>query len=134
MQALGAHNNARLRAFLDQFGFDYEFALRDRLLRVGPFRRALLHMLANYEKVMAIMLPSSAGAARNLFAIPADHPETGNVMQVPIESVDAARGNASSEIDPDTQEEVETLRHRRSPQAAMEAGLGDALVCARHRL
>ena len=37
--SFGAHNNARLRAFLDHFGFDYEFASCDRLLHVRPLRR-----------------------------------------------------------------------------------------------
>ncbi len=39
VSSFGAHNNARLRAFLDDFGFDYEFAVVDRLLQVGPVRR-----------------------------------------------------------------------------------------------
>jgi lysyl-tRNA synthetase class I len=31
-----------LRRFLDTFGFDYEFASRDRLLQVRPFDEMLL--------------------------------------------------------------------------------------------
>ena len=33
------HNNAMLRDFLDRFGFDYEFAVVDRLLHDRPVRR-----------------------------------------------------------------------------------------------
>src|SRR5579875_3917458 len=56
--SFGAHNNARLRTFLDAFGFDYEFASATDYYRSGRFDAALLRMLACYEKVMAIMLPS----------------------------------------------------------------------------
>src|ERR1700737_1999750 len=56
--SFGAHNNARLRAFLDQFGFDYEFASATDYYRSGRFDTALLNVLAHYHEVMAIMLPS----------------------------------------------------------------------------
>src|SRR5689334_5067540 len=56
--SFGAHNNARLRAFLDQFGFDYEFASSTEYYKSGRFDAALLRMLERLEKVMAIMLPS----------------------------------------------------------------------------
>src|SRR4051794_27875549 len=44
----GAHNNARLRAFLDQFGFEYEFLSSTDCYRSGRFDEALLTILANY--------------------------------------------------------------------------------------
>ena len=37
--SFGAHNNARLRAFLDSFGFDYEFASSTDYYAVRPVRR-----------------------------------------------------------------------------------------------
>ena len=37
--SFGAHNNARLRRFLDRFGFQYEFASATDYYRVGPLRR-----------------------------------------------------------------------------------------------
>ena len=37
--SFGEHNNARLRAFLDHFGFDYEFLSSTRVLHVRPLRR-----------------------------------------------------------------------------------------------
>src|ERR1700684_4469794 len=40
------HNNARLRAFLDQFGFEYEFMLSTECYKSGRFDRALLRLLA----------------------------------------------------------------------------------------
>jgi len=40
------HNNARLRAFLDQFGFDYEFMSSTACYTSGRFDAALLKVLA----------------------------------------------------------------------------------------
>ena len=40
--SFGAHNNARLRAFLDTFGFDYEFASSTDYYKSGKFDAALL--------------------------------------------------------------------------------------------
>src|SRR5208337_4593072 len=106
--SFGAHNNARLRAFLDQFGFDYEFASATDYYMSGRFDAALLHILAHYEKVMAIMLPSfrEERAATYSPFLPV-HPRTGIVMQVQIEAIDAATGTLIWR-DPDTQERFET--------------------------
>src|SRR6202046_2729841 len=43
--SFAAHNNARLRAFLDQFGFDYEFMSSTACYTSGRFDTALLTML-----------------------------------------------------------------------------------------
>ncbi|MGH6846344.1 MAG: lysine--tRNA ligase [Methylocella sp.] len=106
--SFGAHNNARLRSFLDEFGFDYEFASATDYYRSGRFDAALLHVLARYDKVIAIMLPSfrEERAATYSPFLPI-HPRTGVVMQVPIERIDAAAGTLSWR-DPDTKEIFET--------------------------
>jgi lysyl-tRNA synthetase, class I len=107
-QSFGAHNNARLRAFLDQFGFDYEFASATDYYRSGRFDAALLHLLARYDQVMAIMLPSFRGERAATYSpfLPI-HPRTGVVMQVPIETIDSAAGTLGWR-DPDTNEIFET--------------------------
>src|ERR1700691_5844484 len=51
------HNNARLRAFLDQFGFEYEFMSSTECYKSGRFDGALLRMLDCFDEVQAIMLP-----------------------------------------------------------------------------
>src|SRR5262250_1609868 len=56
--SFGAANNARLRAFLDQFGFQYEFLSSTDCYMSGRFDRALLKVLERFDEVMAIMLPS----------------------------------------------------------------------------
>jgi lysyl-tRNA synthetase class 1 len=57
-ESFGHHNNARLCAFLDVFGFDYEFLSATECYRSGRFDRTLLTVLERYDTVMAIMLPS----------------------------------------------------------------------------
>ena len=106
--SFGAHNNARLRAFLDAFGFEYEFASSTEYYRSGRFDAALLHMLARYDAVMKIMLPTfreeRAGTYSPFLPI---HPVTGHVMQVSLESHDAAKGTISWK-DPKTGDLYET--------------------------
>jgi lysyl-tRNA synthetase, class I len=67
------HNNARLRAFLDQFGFEYEFMSSTECYKSGRFDRALLRMLDCFDEVQAIMLPS-LGEER---ALPSDSSANG---------------------------------------------------------
>lgn len=104
--SFGAHNNARLRKFLDAFGFDYEFASSTDYYTSGRFDQALLKMLANFEKVMAIMLPSlrEERAASYSPFLPIC-PRTGVVLQVPIVAHDVGAGTVSYE-DPETKERV----------------------------
>src|SRR4030081_3400948 len=52
--SFGAHNNARLRAFLDTFGFDYEFLSSTDCYTSGRFDAALMTVLARFDRVMAI--------------------------------------------------------------------------------
>ena len=106
--SFGEHNNARLRAFLDAFGFEYEFASSTQYYKSGKFDAALLHMLARYDQVMKIMLPTfrEERAASYSPFLPV-HPKTGVVMQVPLEAHDAAKGTISWK-DPDTGEAFET--------------------------
>src|SRR5882757_1460642 len=53
-----AHNNARLRRFLDTFGFAYEFLSATECNQAGMFDTTLLRMLEVYDKVMDIILPT----------------------------------------------------------------------------
>src|SRR6478609_4969829 len=98
--SFGAHNNARLRAFLDTFGFDYEFASSTDYYTSGRFDAALLRMLERLEKVMAIMLPSlrEERAASYSPFLPIC-PRTGMVLYLPIVEHDVKAGTVSY-IDP----------------------------------
>jgi lysyl-tRNA synthetase class 1 len=81
----GAHNNARLRAFLDRFGFEYEFLSSTDCYKSGRFDTALLHVLANYEKVRDLVLPTLGPERRATYSpfLPLS-PRDGRVLQVPI--------------------------------------------------
>jgi len=104
--SFGAHNNARLRALLDSFGFDYEFASSTDYYKAGKFDAALMRMLERLDKVMAIMLPSlrEERAASYSPFLPIC-PRTGMVLYVPIVAHDAKAGTISY-LDPETQERV----------------------------
>jgi lysyl-tRNA synthetase class 1 len=106
--SFAAHNNARLRLFLDAFGFDYEFASSTAYYQSGRFDAALLQMLARFEAVQKIMLPSlrEERAATYSPFLPI-HPRTGIVMQVPLLAHDAAAGTIRWR-DPDTGKAFET--------------------------
>ena len=56
--SFGAHNNARLRGFLDQFGFEYEFMSATDCYRGGRFDQALLLALRRYDQITSIILPT----------------------------------------------------------------------------
>ncbi|MBC6404633.1 MAG: lysine--tRNA ligase [Rhodospirillales bacterium] len=83
--SFGAHNNARLKRFLDAFGFDYEFQSSTDWYSSGRFDRALLDILAAYDKVMAIILPTLGPERRQTYSpfLPIS-PKTGRVLQVPV--------------------------------------------------
>ncbi|HVZ51956.1 MAG TPA: lysine--tRNA ligase [Pseudolabrys sp.] len=102
--SFGEHNNARLRAFLDHFGFEYEFMSSTDCYKSGRFDEALLKVLHNFDRVMAIMLPSlrEERAATYSPFLPID-PKSGVVLQVPIVAHDAKRGMITYE-EPETQE------------------------------
>ena len=92
-ESFGAHNNARLRAFLDGFGFEYEFASATEYYRSGRFDAALLRALAVHDEIVAVIAPTLGPDRRATYSpILPIHPETGVVMQVRIDAVDAAAG------------------------------------------
>ncbi|MCT9000062.1 lysine--tRNA ligase [Chelativorans intermedius] len=106
--SFGAANNARLRAFLDQFGFDYEFASSTEYYTSGRFDATLLTLLERYDEVMAIMLPSLREERAKTYSpfLPI-HPRTGVVCQVPVEERKLDAGTIVWR-DPETGERFET--------------------------
>ena len=106
--SFGAANNARLRAFLDAFGFDYEFLSSTDCYMSGRFDRALIKVLERFEEVMAIMLPSLREERAATYApfLPIS-PTSGVVLQVPILAHDARAGTITYE-DPESGERATT--------------------------
>src|SRR5277367_5611967 len=94
--SFGAHNNARLRAFLDTFGFDYEFASSTDYYKSGRFDAALVRILECHAEVLAVILPTLGPDRRATYSpILPIHPRTGIVMQVPMEHTDPAAGTVT---------------------------------------
>ncbi|MFL6844948.1 MAG: lysine--tRNA ligase [Allosphingosinicella sp.] len=102
-----AHNNNLLRQFLDRFGFDYEFLASSECYASGRFDETLKQVLRRYDSIMEVMLPT-LGEARRLTYSPVlpISPESGKVLQVPIEVADAEAGLVRY-TDPATGQSVE---------------------------
>ncbi|MBS7696738.1 MULTISPECIES: lysine--tRNA ligase [unclassified Chelatococcus] len=106
--SFGQHNNARLRAFLDAFGFDYSFQSATETYKSGVFDATLKLVLERYDAVMAIMLPSlRAERAQSYSPFLPIHPKTGIVMQVPLDEIKPDAGTIVWR-DPETGERFET--------------------------
>ncbi|WP_017196138.1 lysine--tRNA ligase [Bartonella birtlesii] len=106
--SFGAANNARLQAFLDRFGFDYEFASATDYYSSGRFDEILLKILACYDKVMAIVLPTLGEERRATYSLflPIS-PFSGKVLQVPMIARNVEKGTVTY-IEPETGETIET--------------------------
>jgi lysyl-tRNA synthetase, class I len=106
--SFAAHNNARLRKFLDQFGFDYEFLSATERYASGDMDATLLHMLEVYDKVMAIILPTLGPERQATYSpfLPVS-PTSGKVLQVPMVERNAKAGTIVY-VDPDSGKKVET--------------------------
>jgi lysyl-tRNA synthetase class 1 len=106
--SFGEHNNARLRAFLDAFGFEYEFLSSTDCYLSGRFDATLLKVLERFDQVMTIMLPSLREERAQTYSpfLPVC-PRTGLVLQVPIVARDVAAGTISYD-DPETGERMTT--------------------------
>ena len=102
------HNNARLRKFLDQFKFEYEFLSATDVYKAGAMDATLLRMLEVYDQVMDIILPTLGPERQATYSpfLPIS-PRTGKVLYVPMVERNAKTGTIVY-IDPETGQKVET--------------------------
>jgi lysyl-tRNA synthetase, class I len=106
-ESYAAHNNNLLREFLDRFGFDYEFLASSDCYRSGRFDEALRQVLRRYGAIMDVMLPTLGEERRRTYSpILPISPESGKVLQVPVEMLDPEAGLVRYQ-DPATGQEVE---------------------------
>ncbi|MEM1287647.1 MAG: lysine--tRNA ligase [Pseudomonadota bacterium] len=92
------HNNARLKAFLDRFGFDYEFASSTEYYKSGRFDEMLVRTLERYQKIMDVMLPTLGEERRATYSpILPISPNTGRVLYVSMKEVNAANATITFE-------------------------------------
>ena len=90
------HNNARLRGFLDSFGFDYSFRSATELYRSGVYDATLRRALEKYDAIMGVMLPTLGPERRATYSpfLPIS-PSTGRVLYVPMKATDPAAGTVT---------------------------------------
>lgn len=92
-ESFSAHNNARLVAFLDQFGFDYTFQSAAAAYESGMFDSTMVRVLEVYDEIMDIILPTIGEDRRKTYSpILPISPTTGRVLYVPMLERDAASG------------------------------------------
>ena len=84
-EGFAQHNNARLRAFLDGFGFSYEFYSATEQYRSGAFDDVLLRALERFDDIMKVMLPTLGAERQETYSpfLPIS-PSTGRVLYVPM--------------------------------------------------
>jgi lysyl-tRNA synthetase class 1 len=110
-ESFGAHNNARLRAFLDGFGFDYEFFSATEGYKSGRFDETLLKALERFDAIQAIMLPTLGEERRATYSpfLPIS-PKSGRVLQVPTLERHLDRGTIVFKDEDGTLAEVPVTR------------------------
>ena len=107
-ESFAAVNNARLRSFLDQYGFDYEFVSATEQYRAGRFDEGIRGVLRHHDAIQAVMLPTLRAERRATYSpvLPIS-PRSGRILQVPVEVVDAEAGTIAF-IDEDGGRTVQT--------------------------
>jgi lysyl-tRNA synthetase class 1 len=105
--SFGHHMNARLRAFLDTFGFDYEFKSSTETYKSGEFDTTLLKLLENYQQVMDLMLPTLGEERQQTYSpfLPIS-PRSGKVLLAKVLETRASKGTIVYEEEDGSLEEV----------------------------
>jgi lysyl-tRNA synthetase class 1 len=95
-ESYGHNMNRRLKAFLDGFGFEYEFVSATECYRSGRFNAALRRVLERHDDILAVVLPTLGAERRDTYSpmLPIS-PESGRVLQVPIVGVDPDAGTVT---------------------------------------
>ena len=132
--SFAAHNNARLRRFLDHFGFEYEFFSATECYKAGLFDATLLKMLKVYDKVMDIILPTLGPERRATYSpfLPVS-PTLGQGAAGADGGAPSAQGHHRLRR-PRHGQEGRDAGHGRARQVPVEGRLGAALDGARRRL
>ena len=106
--SFGAHNNARLCAFLDDHDFDYEFASSTEYYQGGHFDDVLRLMLLHHDRVRDIILPTLGELRRRSYSpfLPIC-PDSGRVLQAEVLRCDTVSETILYRH-PETGREIET--------------------------
>ncbi len=84
-ESYGHYMNAKLREFLDHFGFSYEFKSATDCYKNGDFDKALIRVLECYDDVINVILPTLGNERRETYSpfLPVCK-KTGRVLQVSV--------------------------------------------------
>ncbi len=84
-KSFGEHNNEKLKEFLDQFNFKYNFQSSTENYRSGKFNDSLKRVLEKYDDIMNIILPTLGKERQKTYCpfLPIC-PETGKVLEIPV--------------------------------------------------
>ncbi len=85
-ESFGHHNNAKLKSFLDEFNFEYEFVSSTEKYKNGDFNSTILNIFENYNKILDIILPTLRAERKETYSpfLPISE-KSGKVLQVKIE-------------------------------------------------
>lgn len=89
----GDHMNSRLRAFLDRFGFEYEFISATEKYKSGAFDTTMLQVLERYDELMELMLANLGSERQETYSpfMPIDV-GSGKVIDKGVQGVDKVKG------------------------------------------
>lgn len=92
-ESYGHNMNARLRSFLDSFGFEYEFISATQKYKSGAFDSTMLRVLEKYDELMELMLPTLGAERQETYSpfMPID-PESGIVIDKGVKGVNKEKG------------------------------------------
>ena len=84
-ESFAHHNNAMLREFLDQFGFEYEFLSATECYQSGRFDSAMRTVLENHQAVVDVVSPTLGEERRATYSpfMPVSK-VTGKVLQARV--------------------------------------------------
>ncbi len=104
--SFGAHNNNKLKKFLDSFDFEYEFCSATEAYQSGRFDEILLKILQNHEKIKNVILPTLGKERRETYSpfLPVC-PDSGKVLQAKV--IETKRDSIVYEH-PETGKNIET--------------------------
>ncbi|MFT5703769.1 MAG: lysyl-tRNA synthetase class 1 [Rickettsiales bacterium] len=103
----GDNMNARLRAFLDRFGFKYEFISATEKYKSGAFDSTMLRVLEKYDDLMDLMLKNLGEERRATYSpfMPIDA-ESGKVIDKGVKGINKEKGTVIYEDENGVEKEV----------------------------
>jgi lysyl-tRNA synthetase, class I len=95
-ESYGHNMNQRLKSFLDNFGFEYEFVSATECYRAGRFNEVLRRVLERHEAIRQAVLPTLGAERQETYSpILPVCPESGRVLQVAILRADPTAGTVT---------------------------------------